>query len=104
MQINSVNSSPYFTGSNPKRAARHIGQVMNKLYENAYQNLNSRPDMIQVTAKLKNGKEISAIADFYRGRYVGIRLPYEDVPYKSEFCKTVIEKYNNVVTKGKAYK
>ncbi len=102
MQIQSV--SPTFTGSNPKRGARHIGQVMNKLYEQAYKDMPLQSDIIQISTKLSNGKEISGIATFDKGRFVNLSFPYEHAQYRSEFCKNIIQKFNEVITKGKANK
>lgn len=102
MQIQSIN--PTFTGSNPKRGARYIGQVMNKLYEQAYKDMPVHSDIIQVSTKLENGLEVSGIATFDRGRFINLSLPYEHARFRSEFCANIIRKFNEVVTKGKAYK
>lgn len=100
MQIQSRSCSrENFTG----RGARNIGQVMNRLYESAYKGdlFEEVPDIIQVSAKMKDGTEVSAIANFYNGKYVGIRFPFEQVQYKSEFCKTIMQKFNEIITKRK---
>ncbi len=83
--------------------ARNIGEVMNRLYESAYKTdlFEEVPDIIQVSAKMKDGTEVSAIANFYNGKYVGIRFPFEQVQYKSEFCKTIMQKFNEIITKRK---
>ena len=73
MKIQQVAPSQTFCGSNPKRGARHIGQVLNKLYEAAYRDMPQQSDIIQISTKLNNSLEVT-------------------------------RKYNEVVTKGKAYK
>ncbi len=91
-----------FTG----RGVRNVGQLMNRLYESAYQKnlFDEIPDIIQISAKMKDGTEVSAIANFDNGHFLGIRFPFEHVQYKNEFCKTIIKKFNKVVTKGKSEK
>ena len=51
-----------FTG----RGVRNVGQLMNRLYESAYQKnlFDEIPDIIQISAKMKDGTEVSAIANF----------------------------------------
>ena len=105
MQVNLINS--YNTNSQTTfkgHGARSFGQVMDRLYDAAYGHLsyNDAPDIIQVSTKLKNGKEISGIANFVKGRFAGLSLPYEFAKLKSEFCKSVMDKYNQAMTKGKA--
>ena len=102
MQVQSV--SPSFTGNNPKRAARSIGQVMNKLYQTAYRDMPEHSDIIQVSTRLLNGLEVTGVATFDRGRFVDLSLPYEHARFRSEFCQNIIRKFNEVMTKGKAYK
>ncbi len=97
MQIQPVS----FQGNNPKGAARNIAQVMNKLYKTAYSNIPEHPDIIQVSAKIPNGKEISGIATFENGNFVDLSFPYEDARHRSDFCKAIINKFNDVMTKGK---
>lgn len=104
MQIQPITPPPTFCGSNPKHAARHIGQVLNKLYEAAYRDMPYQSDIIQISTKLNNGRDVTGIATFYKGKYVNLSFPYEDAKYKSEFCANIIRKYNEVVSKGKAYK
>ena len=83
--------------------ARNIGEVMNRLYESAYKAdlFEEVPDIIQISAKMKDGTDVTAVANFYNGKYVGIRFPFEHFQYKNEFCKTVMSKFNKAVTKGK---
>ena len=90
---------PMFQG----HGARDINQVMNKLYKTAYANnsFGHIPDVFQVTSRMKDGVEVSGLACFDNGRFTGISFPYELAHYRKEFCKTIIEKYNKVVTKGK---
>lgn len=99
MQVQPVS----FQGNNPKRGVRHIGQLMNRLYQSAYrEGLNF--DIIQISAKMKDGAEVTGVATFDRGRFVDLSFPYEQAHYRSEFCANIIRKFNEVVTKGKAYK
>ena len=86
--------------------ARKFGDVMNRLYVAAYDNelYPHQPDILQISTKMKDGKNISAIACFEDGRYTGISFPYEDAKYKKEFMKKILEAYNRVVTKGKSFK
>ena len=79
---------------------------MNKLYSVAYDNeiYPHQPDIIQVSAKMGDGKNVSAIASFDNGKYIGLSFPYEDVKYKNEFVRKVMDSYNRVVTKGKSSK
>lgn len=102
MKINTNTQS--FTGSNPKRAARRIGQVMTKLYDAAYQGGSNSPDIIQVSTKMKDGVEVTGVATFDRGKFLNLSFPYEHAHYRSEFCANILRKFNEVVTKGKAYK
>ncbi len=101
VQFNPQNGQS-FTG----HGARNIGEVMNRLYESAYNNnlFKEVPDIIQISAKMKDGTEVSAIANFYNGKYAGIRFPFEHFQYKNEFCKTIMSKFNKAVTKGKTDK
>lgn len=94
--------SQSFTG----HGARNIGQVMTKLYKSAYQGelYPHTPDIIQVTAKMKDGVEVTGVANFFGGVFEGISLPYEHVKYKSEFCNTVLNRYNQAITHGKHLK
>ena len=86
--------------------ARNIGQVMTKLYKSAYQGeiYPHCPDIIQVTTRMKDGTEVTGVANFYGGMYEGISFPYEHVKYRKEFCNIIMKKYNQVVTKGKHFK
>ncbi len=84
--------------------ARHIGQVMNNLYKKAYKDMPYPPDIIAVTVKLENGTEVSATANFFRGKYINLSIDNDNNSIRSAFCKAVIERYNHAVTKGKAYK
>ena len=101
VQFNPQNGQS-FTG----HGARNVGEVMNRLYESAYNNnlFKEVPDIIQISAKMKDGTEVSAIANFYNGKYAGIRFPFEHFQYKNEFCKTIMSKFNKAVTKGKTDK
>lgn len=90
-----------FQGNNPKGAARNFAQVMNKLYKAAYRDMPEHSDIIQVSAKIPNGKEISGIATFDNGNFVNLSLPYEDACHRNAFCKSIIQKFNDVMTKGK---
>lgn len=100
MQIQSRSCSrENFTG----HGARNIGQVMNRLYESAYKGdlFEEVPDIIQVSAKMKDGTNVSAIANFFNGKFAGLRFPFEHVQYKGEFCKTIMQKFNKAITRGK---
>ena len=99
MQIQSIT----FQGNNPKRGVRHIGQLMNRLYDSAYRSGNPS-DIIQVSAKMSDGVEVTGVATFDRGHFVNLAFPYEHAHYRKEFCAKIIKKFNEVVTKGKAYK
>lgn len=99
MQVQQVS----FQGNNPKRGVRTIGQLMNRLYESACrEGLDS--DMIQISSKMKDGVEVTGTAIFDSGRFVDFILPYKHVHYKNELCTKIMNKFNNVVTKGKAGK
>ena len=95
-----------FQAKGARRGARNIKQVMEKLYESAYQNelFEHFPDIIQISAKMHDGTEVSGTANFINGRYEGISFPYEWAHYRNEFCKAIIDKYNFVITKGKSAK
>lgn len=99
-----VQFQPVFTGNNPKHGARNIYEVMNKLYQTAYKSelYKHEPDIIQISSKMDDGTEISAIADFEKGKCVGISFPYEFAKYRYEFNKKILDKYNNIITKGKS--
>jgi hypothetical protein len=101
MKIQSVNNTT-FQGNNPKRAARNIGQVMERLYQTAYVEPSEASDIIQISTKMKNGVEVSGIASFDNGKFVNLRFPYEQAKYRSEFCAKIIQKFNEVMTKGKS--
>ena len=84
--------------------ARNICQVMNRLHDAAYNDSNpAKPeyDIIEISATMKDGTEVSAIANFEKGRFSGLSFPYEYVQYRNEFCRTIIDKYNKTVTRGK---
>lgn len=101
MKVNKINQQQTtFKG----HGARCFGQVMDRLYDSAYghMNYNEAPDIIQISTKLKNGKEVSGIANFVKGRFAGLSLPYEFAEMKSEFCKAILSKFNEATTKGKA--
>ncbi len=99
MQVQQVS----FQGNNPKRGVRTIGQLMNRLYKSACrEGLDS--DMIQISSKMKDGAEVTGVATFDRGHFVNLSFPYEYAHYRSEFCANIIQKFNEVVTKGKACK
>ena len=93
-----------FTGNNPKHGAKSIYDVMNRLYKCAYDSelYIQKPDIIQISSRMNDGKEISAVADFEDGKCVGISFPYEFAKYRQEFYKKILDKYNSVVTKNKS--
>lgn len=95
-----------FQSRNAQRGAKNFGDLMNRLYESAYDSnlFEGAPDIIQISAKMKDGTDVSAIANFEGGRFLGIRFPYEFFQYKSEFCKKIFEQYNQIITKGKSLK
>jgi hypothetical protein len=96
-----------FQGKNPKRGAHTVNQLMSNLYKQAYGSklFEDRPDFIQVSAKMKDGTNVSAIANFDEiGECCGVRFPFEHVGYKNEFFRTILDKYNHVMTKGKSTK
>lgn len=101
-----LNTQTSFTGNHAKRGARSIGQLMNKLYESAYKNelYGHSPDIIQISSKMKDGTDVSAVASFVRGKFIDLSFPYEWAHYRSEFCKKILYKYNTVLTKGKCNK
>lgn len=102
MRIQNINNKQPFQA----HGAKHIGHVMNKLYDTAYGRVNwqDAPDIIQVSAKMLDGTNVTAVASFEKGKYVSLTLPYEQAHYRSEFCRNIIQKFNEVVTKGKANK
>lgn len=106
MQIQPINN--YNQTSFRGHGARHIGYVMNKLYDSAYRKGlyvgggADLPDILSVTTTLKNGLEVTGIASFERGKFAYLSLPYEHAQYRSEFCANIIRKFNESVTKGKA--
>ncbi len=105
VQLNTqLNSQQTFCGNHAKRGAKNIYQLMNKLYDNAYRNklYGYYPDIIQISSKMKDGTEVSAVATFERGKFVDISFPYEVSQYRKEFCKKLLDKYNFVITKGKS--
>ena len=79
MQIQSIT----FQGNNPKRGVRHIGQLMNRLYDSAYRSGNPS-DIIQVSAKMSDGVEVTGVATFDRGHFVNLAFPYEHAHYFEE--------------------
>lgn len=88
-------------------AARRFGQVMDNLYYAAYiksPEFKEVPNVIKVSTKIE-GQEISGLVSFNDfGHYVGLELPKGLEKLRSTFCKTIIDKYNQAVTKGKADK
>ena len=83
--------------------ARNINQVMSKLYKSAYNGelYPHTPDIIQISARMNDGTEVSGVANFVEGMFEGLSFPYEHVKYRSEFCNKIISKYNQAITKGK---
>ncbi len=98
-----TNCKQTFTAKNPKHAVHSIGEVMSELYKRAYNNemYQDAPDIIQISTKMRDGKEIVAVADFIDGQYIGLSFPHELAHYRKEFCKKILDKYNTVITKGK---
>ncbi len=102
MQVQSIVQSTSFQGSNPKRAARNFNQVINRVLKSAF-NEEAVPDRMFVSTQMRSGKEITGeITRGKNGYSVVMPLGLENL--KSEFCANIIRKYNEVVTKGKAYK
>ena len=102
MQINKVNNSPDFKG----HGAKSLGDVMNRLYREACM-LEYNPkngDIVQLTSRMRDGVEVSAIATFSNGNFVGMAFPKKFLKYKAQFCNKLFETYNNAVTKGKGRK
>ena len=99
-----IQLNPQITQTFAGHGARRFGDVMNKLYSAAYDGelYSHEPDIIQLSTQMKDGKMVSAVASFEHGRYAGISFPYEDVKYKSEFMKKILDVYNKAVTKGKS--
>ena len=95
-----------FLANKPKHAAKSVEELMTILYKKAYGNdrFVHNPDIIQISATMRDGKEVVAVADFYDGKYVGLSFPYELAHYRTEFCKKILEKYNLIITKGKSNK
>ena len=83
--------------------ARNINQMMERLYKSAYQNelFEHCPDVIEISARMSDGKEVSALACFNGGIYTGLSFPYETAHYRKEFSKAILNRYNQSVTKGK---
>ena len=102
MQIQKIGTTPNFQG----HGAKTLGEVMERLYKDAYKGdfIPHEPDILQFSTKMKDGKEVSAVADFCNGKFLGISFPYEFVKYKTEFCNKLFETYNKAVTKGKSTK
>ena len=102
MQIQRINNSQNFQGHGAKR----FSDIMNRLYKDAYKGgfLPEEIDVIQLTSKMNDGVEVSAIANFLDGKFIGLKFPYCHVKYKSQFCNKLFEIYNNAVTKGKGNK
>ena len=96
IKINSYNSFG-------AHGARNIEQVMTKLYESAYKGelYPHTPDVIQISARMHDGTEVSGIASFIGGAFEGLSFPYEHARYRSEFCNKILVKFNQAVTKGK---
>ncbi len=95
-----------FCANKPKHAAKNFGELMSVLYKKAYGNdrFVHNPDIIQISTTMQDGKEVTAIADFFNGKYIGLSFPYEHAHYRKEFCKKILEKYNFIITKGKSIK
>jgi len=102
MQVQSIGGSTSFEG----HGARNISDVMNKLYRGACRaNFSSEaPDIIQITAKMRDGAEVSAMAHFFDGKYRGLSFSADGQKYKSQFCQKVVDMFNAAVTKGKSNK
>lgn len=102
MQIQRIQSTQNFQG----HAARNIGQVMTRLYDSAYgkMTLGTAPNIIQVSARMKDGTDVTAVANFYQGEFLDIAFAPNHHKYKKEFCSNILRKFNDVVTKGKCNK
>ena len=98
VQLNTNNSQSF-----QAHGARSFKQVMNKLYRSAYSNnlFEHEPDVFQISTRMKDGEEVTGLACFENGQYIGISFPYEHAKYRNEFCKKILNQFNNVMTKGK---
>ena len=90
-----------FCANKAKHGVRNIGELMTKLYDAAYKNELNDHDIIQVSSKMKDGRVVHAIANFECGIFTDISFPYEFAHYRNEFCRNIIKKYNQIITKGK---
>lgn len=102
MQIQKINNTPNFQG----HGASSLGDVMNRLYRETCGSgyFPQNGDVIQLTSKMRNGVEVSAMAHFAGGRFIGLSFPQKFAKYKEQFCNKLFETYNNAVTKGKGRK
>lgn len=100
MQVTlNIHKQPNFNG----HGARNINQMMEKLYRSAYNTelFPHHPDVLQISAKMKDGTDVTGLACFHKGIFTGFSFPYEDAHYRKEFTNTILSKYNQAVTKGK---
>lgn len=99
MQIQSISNAQSFQG----HGARRLSDVMNKLHKEMTRNYSpTNLDSIQLSSTMKDGTDVTAMACFVGGKYQYIIFPQEFVPYKTQFCNKLFERYNDVVTKGKS--
>ncbi len=97
MQIQPVS----FQGSHPRHGAKSVEEVLNRLYERASKDVPELADTITISTKLKNGLEVTGIAQFDKGHLINLILPDQQAIYRKEFCTTILRKFNKAITKGK---
>lgn len=102
MQVQKINNTPNFQG----HGAKTLGDVMNRLYKETCiaEYCPKNGDIIQLSSKMKDGIEVSAFANFYNGKFIGMSFPKKFLKYRSQFCNKLFEIYNNAITKGKGSK
>ena len=100
MQVQKINSTPNFQG----HGAKNFGEVMERLYKESYKSefVPHELDILQFASKMRDGKEVIAVADFCNGKFLGISFPYQFAKYRTEFCNKLFKTYNKAVTKGKS--
>lgn len=82
---------------------RTFSGVMNYLYKTSKKitpDTFEHNDTIRISTRLKNGKEISGSVNFLQGKYIGLILDEGYERFRSEFIKTIIEKFKTSMAKG----
>lgn len=93
----------YNSASFNGHGARRVNHVMQRLYDFAYEDrsIYNRPPIIKISTKMKDGIDVTGTVSFSQGKLVGLDFPKGQERYRSEFCKTIFEKFNQAITKGK---